>query len=244
MSEGLRYYPVDRRSGLSLREFRREYLFPGKPVVITDAIEGWKARSSWTFDYFKSHCGKTMVKVYRYEDGGYRPDLFELVSLADYIDQILSNDWTTYPYYIRDDWRLFLEHKELLADYTIPEYFFDWFGLLPSFMRLPYPRIFIGPRGAITPLHRDVWETHAWLSQLVGRKRWILFSPDQRRLLYDYQVRPDRPDLERFPLLRKTRPLECTIGPGDTIFVPSGWAHQVISLDPTISLTYNYMGPG
>jgi hypothetical protein len=32
--------------------------------------------------------------------------------------------------------------------------------------------------------------------------------------------------------------------PGDTIFVPSGWAHWVISLDAAMSLTGNYMGPG
>jgi hypothetical protein len=26
--------------------------------------------------------------------------------------------------------------------------------------------------------------------------------------------------------------------------VPGGWAHEVISLDATLSLTHNYMGPG
>jgi ribosomal protein L16 Arg81 hydroxylase len=139
---------------------------------------------------------------------------------------------------------LFLKHKELLADYTIPKYFFDWFTFLPGFMRLIYPRIFIGPKGAVTPLHDDVWGTHAWLAELVGRKRWILFSPDQRELLYDYKVKPDKPDFERFPLFRKAKPLEATIGPGDIIFVPGGWPHYVISLDPTISLTHNFMGPG
>ena len=111
-------------------------------------------------------------------------------------------------------------------------------------MKLVYPRIFIGPRGAITPLHMDIWETHAWLAQLVGRKRWLLFPPDQRPLLYDYQVQPCQADLEKFPLFRKASPLECTIGPGDVIFVPSGWAHEVISLDATISITHNYLGPG
>ena len=235
---------IDRRSGLSVREFKREYQSPGRPVVLTDAIEGWRARSSWTFDFFKSHYGKVQVKMYRYDGGSYQPNRIEQMPLAAYIDKILTNDWDTFPYYVRDIWSLFVEHKELLDDYMIPRYFFDWFTLLPSFMRLVYPRIFIGPQGAVTPLHQDIWETHAWLSQLVGRKRWILFSPDQCKLLYDYQVQPDSPDLERFPLFQQAKPVECTIGPGDTIFVPSGWAHWVVSLDPTISLTYNYMGPG
>jgi ribosomal protein L16 Arg81 hydroxylase len=109
---------------------------------------------------------------------------------------------------------------------------------------LIYPRIFIGPKGAVTPLHHDIWDTHAWLAQLVGRKRWIMFPPDQRHLRYGYQVQPDQPDLEGFPRFQQATPLECTIGPGDVIFVPSRWAHWVVSLDPTISLTHNYMGRG
>jgi hypothetical protein len=244
MNEGLQFGQVDRRSGLSLREFNREYRAPGRPVVIADAIGAWPARSKWTFDYFKSRYGGTLVEVYRYEGSDYQADHMERVLLAEFIDKLLSNDWDSYPYYVRDDWKLFVEHQDLVADYQVPQYFFDWFTLLPSFMRLIYPRIFMGPKGAITPLHLDIWGTHAWLAQLVGRKRWILFPPDQRELLYDYRVQPDKPDLERFPLLRKVRPLECTIDPGDTIFVPSSWAHQVTSLDPTISLTCNYMGPG
>ncbi len=31
------YPQIDRRSGLSLKEFYREYRDPGKPVVLTDA---------------------------------------------------------------------------------------------------------------------------------------------------------------------------------------------------------------
>ena len=131
-----------------------------------------------------------------------------------------------------------------MQDYSVPKYFFDWFAFLPGFMRLIYPRIFIGPRGAITPLHLDIWGTHAWLAQLVGRKRWILFPKDQQSFLYNCRVQPQSPDLQRFPLFRNAKPVECTIGPGDLIFVPGGWAHEVTSLDATISITHNFMGPG
>ena len=235
---------VDRRDQLSVREFRREYLYPGRPVVITNAIEDWKARSLWTLDYFRSRYADTSIPLSKYEGAHYRVEAVETASLGSFIGSIEHNDFTTYPYYIRDDWRIFVTHKELMGDYQIPKYFFDWYVFVPPFMKLIYPRIFIGPKGAITPLHLDIWETHAWLAQLVGRKRWLLFPPDQRPLLYDYQVRPFQPDLEKFPLYRNARPFECIIGPGDLIFVPSGWAHEVISLDATISITHNYMGPG
>ena len=34
---------IDKRSNLSYKEFEKEYLFPRKPVVITDATLKWKA---------------------------------------------------------------------------------------------------------------------------------------------------------------------------------------------------------
>jgi len=235
---------IDRRSGLSIRAFNREYRSRKKPVVIVDAIEDWKARTAWTLDFFKSRYGSSKVLAYRYRGDKYKQKDAVQMTFGDYLDGVSSGDWNSFPYYIRDNWALLLAHPELSADYRFPKYFYDWFKVLPSFMRLRYPRIFIGPKGAVTPLHQDIWETHAWLSQLVGRKRWIFFPPDQRHLLYDYQVDPARPDLKRFPLYREARPLECTLAPGETVFVPGGWAHWVVSLDATISLTSNYMGPG
>jgi hypothetical protein len=239
-----KYPQVDRRSGLSFKEFSREYRSVGRPVVILDAIDDWRARSAWTFEFFKSRYGATPVLVHQYKGEKYRQNDATRMLLADYIDGVLSNNWETFPYYIRDNSALLSEHPELAADYKYPQYFYDWYSLFPSFMRLPYPRIFIGPKGAVTPLHMDIWETHGWLSQLAGRKRWILFSPDQRNLLYNFQVEPDRPDLARFPLFKQARPVECTVGPGETVFIPTGWSHWVVSLDPTISLGANYMGPG
>jgi hypothetical protein len=239
-----RFPEVDRRSKLSVRDFNRQYRNPGKPVVIEDAIDHWKARTSWTFEFFRAAYGNDQVVMHEYKGGKYKPGDTRTTSLAEYIDGVTAHDWRAFPYYIRDNWRLLAAHPELARDYDCPAYFFDWFKLLPPFMRLPYPRIFIGPKGAVTPLHVDIWGTHAWLSQLAGRKRWVLFPPDQQEFLYDYSIDPENPDYEKYPLSRNARAVECTIGPGETVFVPSNWSHWVVSLDATISLTSNYMGPG
>jgi lysine-specific demethylase 8 len=189
--------------------------------------------------------GDVRVAVHRYdEEREFTPDAVKEMTLRDYVEGVTTKDWREFPYYLRDNWRIFHTHPELMAEHDVPPYFFDWFRFLPGFMRLPYPRIFIGPKGAITPLHADIWGTHAWLSQLVGKKRWLLFSPDQRKFLYDFDVRCEAPDLRRHPLYREARPLEAVIGPGDTIWVPGNWSHWVHSLEAGISLTYNYMGPG
>lgn len=236
---------VDRRSNLSLKEFKEEYLRPRRPVVITDAIRHWPATSLWTFEYFKQRLGSVVVPVHRYDDETeFTPDSLKQMTLGEYIDGVTTKDWNEFPYYLRDNWRLFHTCPSLAQEHDVPSYFFDWFRFLPPFMRLPYPRLFIGPKGAITPLHADIWGTHAWLSQLVGRKRWLLFSPDQAAFLYGYNVRCEAPDLDKFPLYARARALEAVIEPGDTIWVPGKWSHWVHSLEAGISITYNYMGPG
>ena len=236
---------IERRSNLSLRDFKHEYLYRQKPVVITDAMQGWVARDKWTFDFFQSDYGDYPIRVYRYDwEKEFRGDAVVETTMREYVDNVRKKDWQEYPLYMRDNWRLLHDHPELKKHYQEPMYFFDWYSLFPAALRMPYPRLFLGPKGAVTPLHSDVWGTHAWLSQLVGRKRWILFSPDQVELHYRCKVRVDIPDLRTYPRYSQVQPIETTLSPGDTIFVPSHWAHWVVSLDATISLTGNYMAYG
>lgn len=245
LGDKARYPEADRRDKLSVKEFKNEYLYPNRPVVITDAIDSWRAKTAWTMEFFRSRYGHLRPKIFRYDfEDEYVPENVDEILLADFIDKVETLDWEEYPHYLRDNWRLIYDHRELRSDFEKFSYFFDWFELLPPFMRMPYPRLFIGPKGAMTPLHIDVWSTHAWLSQLVGRKRWILFPPEQVPLLYDCSVRVERPNFDTHPRYREAKPIEATIGPGDTIFAPSGWAHWVYSLDATISLSGNFMGPG
>ena len=38
---------VERRSNLSLQEFREKYEIPNKPVIITDIVKNWPAYKNW-----------------------------------------------------------------------------------------------------------------------------------------------------------------------------------------------------
>ena len=83
-----RFEQVDRRSGLSIREFENDYFNADRPVVVTDAAAQWKARLSWTFEKLKSRCGQSLIEASLYENGSYRPDRFQRMPLADYIDAL------------------------------------------------------------------------------------------------------------------------------------------------------------
>jgi ribosomal protein L16 Arg81 hydroxylase len=49
----------------------------------------------------------------------------------------------------------------------------------------------------------------------------------------------DRPDLNRYPRSSKVTVLEVVAEPGDTVFLPLGWWHQVAALDVSLSFSYS-----
>ena len=49
----------------------------------------------------------------------------------------------------------------------------------------------------------------------------------------------DRPDFERYPLFRDVKVLEVIVEPGETVFLPLGWWHQVTALDVSLSFSYS-----
>jgi ribosomal protein L16 Arg81 hydroxylase len=82
--------------------------------------------------------------------------------------------------------------------------------------------------------------------QLVGRKRVILVSANELPRLYnDHHVfslvrdlADPGLDLDLFPLLREVKSHEVIIEPGEILFIPIGWWHQLEALDFSVSLTY------
>lgn len=51
-----------------------------------------------------------------------------------------------------------------------------------------------------------------------------------------------RPDHARFPDFARTQlTATCTLAPGESVYLPCGWFHQVESLSDSISLTWNFV---
>src|SRR5262245_41754252 len=43
---------IEKRGGVSPRDFYRDYMQPRRPVVLTDALAGWPALGKWTPEFF------------------------------------------------------------------------------------------------------------------------------------------------------------------------------------------------
>lgn len=151
-------------------------------------------------------------------------------------------------------WTYARDRPELARDFTPPAAFEDWFGRLPSRLRPDPPPhwIFVGPAGTYTPLHLDPWATHAWFAQLQGRKRFILFPPEDTRKICDGNQFVDVRHLigtvtssgDAAQHFADCRPRVVTLKRGQLLFLPRGWAHAVLALDPSISLTHNFLSEG
>lgn len=50
-----------------------------------------------------------------------------------------------------------------------------------------------------------------------------------------------KPDLKDFPLLSSITPLECILEPGEYLFIPSGTAYCIETLDDSLTITADYV---
>ncbi|MFL6725672.1 MAG: cupin-like domain-containing protein [Sphingomicrobium sp.] len=112
------------------------------------------------------------------------------------------------------------------------------------------PNLWIGSAAIVAP-HYDLWENIACVA--VGRRRFILFPPEQLPNLYVGPIDNTpagapvsmvplvEPDLDRYPRYREALAAAQTaeLGPGDAVYIPYMWWHGVLALDP-FNILVNY----
>ena len=141
----------------------------------------------------------------------------------------------------------------------VPKYFprdyyliIDWLsGKNPSDTR-NWPSIIVSKKGGGTYLHADSGMTRFWAQQLAGRKRWRVFSLSESHKLYPihhihyyypivFQIDAFHPDFDKFPDLAGATVYETITEPGDVIFIPEGWPHQVENLEDSVLTSMNFL---
>ncbi len=81
--------------------------------------------------------------------------------------------------------------------------------------------------------NQNLYEAHipeAVLGYDKRRKRFFRHSLLQSTSMVMSPVDILKPDLEKFPNFSKARRLKCTIRPGDILFMPAFWWHEVQSV--------------
>lgn len=226
--------PIERRTGLTRENFTEQYLEQHKPVVFTDLMKDWKAKENWSVQNLKARYGQLMVPVvtpnYSRPGKGYMEPEMEM-SFGEYLTLIERGPM---PYRIFL-WNIFKHAPEMCEDFEMP-------NVMDGFFK-DFPFMFFGGQGAITPMHYDIDMSHVFLNQIHGRKRVVLFSPEQSPYLYHHPytvasyVDINKPDYVQFPALAKAQGMEVILNPDETLFIPSGYWHHIEYVDGGYSIS-------
>jgi hypothetical protein len=236
------YERIEKRSHVSPAEFFERYVVGSRPVVLTELARDWPARARWSPADLKARFGHLDVEIQaeRSTNPAYEQNKAvhrRTVRLGDFVDRVLAGGPS-------NDHYLTANNEVLRRPEFAP--LLDDIGTLPPFcdraQLASQSSFWFGPGGTITPLHHDaIMLLH---TQVVGRKRWRFISSLETPRLYNHDgyfsaIDLERPDLARHPAFADVKVLEVVLEPGETIFLPLGWWHQVASLGTSLSFSYS-----
>lgn len=229
---------LETRQGLPpRREFIRKYVDAPQPVLAHGLTKNWRAMDLWTFDWFRRNHGDAIVP-----QGNKRT-----ISVREAMDRVEKCASGGPMYYLLMDLQC---APGLKSDFSYP----DFHTLEP----LARTVLWIGPAGTRSPVHYD--DGHTFFTQIVGRKRIQLYSPEATqyflpRVRYQFfsvylnevshsedGLPHGQGDLELLLDGNHPKPyVDFIIEPGETVFIPSHWEHRVTSLEPSVSVSYQWM---
>jgi len=230
---------VERIAPPSDETFHRVYVRAQRPVIIVGAMEDWPDRQLWSAEHLATRFGTCVVPVAQVADGLVTDDpkvgfVHRYETFGDCIERLLAPRPA-------DGYPMFPLHEflpELERDLRTPAF-------VPR-ARWSMHRFWMCAPDTRMPLHMDLPDNV--FAQFVGRKRVTLFSPREEGRMYRHppwsrlphmsRVDAENPDLARFPRFAAARPLRCVIEPGELLYIPRLWWHQVRSLEFSVSVNY------
>ncbi len=232
---------IDVLSNYTAEEFVEHYLKKSKPVVLKNFAATWPCTQKWSLQYLCQTVGKAQVAIntqrtkLRGQDREYLQKIVSL-SMQTYIDRIESESPTNDFYLVAhaEAWKQ-TEFSTLYDDVPLDAHWFD--VTIPKRDALSF---WLGPQGTWTPLHCD--PVNNLLTLIRGTKRFKLIDPYQIELMntaegYYNLLRAD--DLKTHPnkIFRQIPVFEIKVDAPDALFIPTGWWHEVESLDISLHLS-------
>jgi hypothetical protein len=227
-------FVLERRPAPAAHELFERYWAGSTPAIFTDIVPRWHER--WTPEGLRERFGDVMVEACLGRQVDPRPDvnwreLRAELRLREYIDRVLAAGQTNDLYLIANNRNTARgELRALWNDVVLPPGWFDE-------PRLPQgSALWLGPAGTITPLHHDT--SNILFCQVHGRKRIVLAPPWAEALLDTAEGVYNRRGPES--LASEGIPShDVVMEPGEALFIPAGWWHDVRALDVSVSLAIN-----
>ncbi|PWN37566.1 Clavaminate synthase-like protein [Meira miltonrushii] len=276
----------------SYDEFLDQYLIPNKPCILPfELVKEWPAFKEWlpaldgnddreaddfldpAFAILATRYGNHEVPIVienlREEEDS--EDRFERqeVHLSQAVAMMAEAKKTGNARIYIKDWHMIRQERMLRSDtnepYTTPSLFADdWMNNVKSEADDDFRFCYAGSAGTRTVIHRDVYTSYSWSTNIVGKKIWRLFPPTAKTHLRQFPQNANSElargveEMEKHRTAGKLKAIstggvgwpewkkamdqchEVVQESGETIFVPSDWHHEVINLTDCISLNHNW----
>ena len=250
-------FPIQSATDLSYSEFFHQYMIPNLPCLIRDLMIDWPASRDLVNDNknepniaFFEKLEDVDVPVADCSAKYFNSQEKISMTLKEYISYWKSkgnqNDSKNLLYL--KDWH-FVKQFPNVELYSTPKYFTsDWLNEYWEDKNDDYKFVYLGPKNSWTPFHSDVFGSFSWSANVAGFKKWIFvqkgLEPDNiydiSKILPLNNSQPGAQDTFDCKIHGKIRYFEIIQGPGEVIFVPSGWYHQVLNLTDTLSINHNW----
>ncbi len=233
----LRIVPIERISPPAPERFQRDWVGPGRPVVLAGFANDWPARG-WTLEGLERRHGEVEVSTVSLTNGrvtmdGRRGLLLAREPLGPVVRRVREG--------------------------SAERYLMTGFSALPPALTdaVPTPGylagagwtkavLWVGVAGTVSGMHRDLADNLH--TQLAGQKRFWLVSPaDSARLRPNgllhgvpngCEVELESREAHDDPALEGLEVLEATLLAGDAIYLPRRHWHQVRTMESGISVNH------
>ncbi|MEG7579912.1 cupin-like domain-containing protein [Vibrio cholerae] len=212
-------------------KFEEVFFSQTRPIQFSGMDENMPAYNKWSFSFFKEKCGNFTCQISDNLDDP--ANITRKIPISEYISLIENNSACPY----MTGWSYQRYFPELDQDIDFPEWHpEDFINQLPSKMQFRRRWIFFGKQGVSCDLHIDCFSTSAWLLMIKGQKTFRAISPlhrhhiDMKASLFDENVIAHLTSLN-------IEVLEFTLTPGEILYVPTGWVHEIRNDSDNIMVT-------
>ncbi|KAH9523820.1 tRNA wybutosine-synthesizing protein 5 [Bulinus truncatus] len=232
----------------SFEKFTADFYKKRKPVILRGLDIG-DCIQKWTPSFLASHGGSQEVKLHvsssAQMDFINKNFLYRSLPFPEFIKRAFEDEHVDYfidqkeKYYLRalgqdprkDIADVSVQFPQLSLDLKIPQVF-DKEKFFSSVFR-------IASKGIQLWTHYDIMDNI--LIQIVGSKKVVLFDPKDVDYLYlngdkSEVLDVDNPDLTRYPEFIKARQHRGYLEPGDVIFIPALWFHNMTYEDAGVAV--------
>lgn len=241
---------VERVTNPGCRAFDREFVRKQKPVILEGLTRDWPAYGRWTFDRAVTVGQARRVPVHAWN--GHPMGRRTSMTLPEYVTLVRDNPAARSQYYIAQT-PVGQVLPELLPEIVTPPVF--------DASHLKHTFLFMGVDTYTAP-HYHTMRNQAILAPLVGWKRVIMFAvSDHHRLqpppwltvgaklfAFNWSELPFHREASveemarEYSSLHGVEPYECTVHPGDALFIPSHVFHIVYAMGESIAVTFFWRG--